>query len=103
MKEKAVLVPSAVGLVFCAARSSTPVPVSVAVATKEGDFQKVGSVSLSAAASGDQDEKVNFEKQIRQAQCYHNKANPIIAATRKDFTVTLAGTFTDSVKYLIDQ
>ncbi|CAM8817218.1 hypothetical protein NCW_00674 [Burkholderia pseudomallei] len=97
MKRIKLIVPSTL-IALCAGCSSTPVPVSVAVATIEGDFQKVGSIGLSAVASGDDAEKSKFKDQVVRLQCYYKKSDPIVAATVKDFTLALAGTFTDTGK-----
>ena len=97
MKRTRFVVPGAF-LALCAACSSTPVPVSVAVATIEHDFQKMGSIGLSAVASGNSKDESAFKDQVFRRQCIYKTHDPIVAITVKDFTLALAGTFTDTGK-----
>jgi hypothetical protein len=97
---KVISVAVSVGAVatIISACSSTPVPLSVAVGLIENDFKTVGNVSLSAAASGNEIEKKSFYDKVQYAQCFYSKANPIIPAAVKDFSLALAGTFTNTGK-----
>lgn len=83
---------------LCTGCQSNFVPISVAIKTMEEDFHNVGSVSLSAAALGDQNELKAFRQKVREAQCYYGESDPILAATVKDFSLQLTGTFTNTAK-----
>jgi hypothetical protein len=100
MKRITVMGSSAV-ISLCTACSSTPVPVSVAISTIEHDFQHAGSIGLSAVAAGGGFEKGIFQKQVHDRQCFYRTSDPIMAATVKDFSVALSGTFTDTGKATI--